>query len=239
MSALPRLENAGMDAWQIRLFEQIDAANMPWILALVEQCKHAFGPLLIDIVPSYTTVLVQFDILQLTPAQAAERLQKLLVQLTPLPQGESQLVKELPVWYHPSVGPDLIHAAKASGLTIPAVIQQHSEIIYQVFALGFAPGFAFMGSVPAQLALPRLSSPRPQVIAGSVAIAERQTAVYPKTSPGGWNIIGRTSAKLFELQSKKLSLLEVGDKVRFMPVTRNEFERLGGDTQPFAAEQYD
>lgn len=239
MSPLPRLENAGMDAWLVRLFDAIDERNMSWITALVSACKQVFGELLVDIVPSYTTVLVQFDALQLNHAQARRLLQQVLSELAPDLQanGDTAII-ELPVWYHLSVGPELARLSQHTGLAIPALIELHSQPVYRVFALGFAPGFAFMGSLPAQLELPRLTQPRAQVPAGSVAIAGRQTAAYPNTSPGGWNLLGRTPAKLFDLQRPSLSLLQVGNKVRFVPITKVQFERLGGDTTPVTKEAY-
>ncbi|GAA3718418.1 allophanate hydrolase subunit 1 [Oceanisphaera sediminis] len=228
----PRLENAGMDAWLVRLFDEIDERNMGWITALVRDCERAFGEQLVDVVPSYTTVLVQFDPLQLDNVEARRLLQQLLTELTPDAEDEAAPVKELPVWYHSSVGPDMARLERHTGLSTDRLIELHSGHCYRVFALGFAPGFAFMGTLPAQLELPRLDSPRPRVPAGSVAIAGRQTAAYPKTSPGGWNLLGRTPAKLFDLHRTGFSLLQVGDRVRFVPVSRAEFERLGGDSTP-------
>jgi KipI family sensor histidine kinase inhibitor len=228
----PRLENAGMDAWLVRLFDTIDERNMGWITALVRACEQSFGERLIDMVPSYTTVLVQFDPLQLDHFEARRLLQQLLAELEPDADDDTVPVKELPVWYHPSVGPDMARLERHTGLSAARLIQLHSEHEYRVFALGFAPGFAFMGTLPEQLELPRLDSPRPRVPAGSVAIAGRQTAAYPKASPGGWNLLGRTPARLFDLHRPDFSLLQVGDRVRFMPVSKAEFERLGGDPTP-------
>ncbi|WP_458735966.1 5-oxoprolinase subunit PxpB [Zobellella taiwanensis] len=234
MSPLPRLENAGMDAWLVRLFDSIDERNMGWITALVRGYEQAFGDDLVDLVPSYTTVLVQYDPLRLDDDQARKKLQAVLAGLTPDRDLADTPVKELPVWYHPSVGPDMARLERHTGLAADRLIQLHSEHEYRVFALGFAPGFAFMGSLPAELELPRLDTPRPRVPAGSVAIAGRQTSAYPQVSPGGWNLLGRTSARLFDPHSKQLSLLQVGDRVRFVPVDKAAFERLGGDTSPMA-----
>lgn len=232
MDRLPRLENAGMDAWLVRLFDTIDERNMGWITALVSACERIFGERLLDLVPSYTTVLVQFDTLQLEHAQARRLLQSVLAELAPDGTDQTASITELPVWYHPSVGPDMARLEQHTGLATPELVTLHSQPLYRVFALGFAPGFAFMGSVSARLELPRLERPRPLVPAGSVAIAGRQTAAYPNASPGGWNLLGRTSATLFDTKRTGLSLLQVGDSVRFVPVTKSEFERLGGDSTP-------
>ncbi|WP_275668756.1 5-oxoprolinase subunit PxpB [Halomonas urmiana] len=229
---LPRLEPAGLDGWMVRLFDAIDEANMPWLTALVRECEAAFGDELVDLVPSYTTLLVIFDPLRLSPAEARRRLVALLARLTPDEDAADAPVKELPVWYDASVGPELARLAELAGMSRDAVIACHSERTYRVFALGFAPGFAFMGSVDARLEAPRLDTPRRRVPAGSVAVAGRQTAAYPAVTPGGWNLIGRTPAVLFDRDREGFSLLQVGDRVRFVPIERAEFERLGGDPRP-------
>ncbi|MGP7734419.1 5-oxoprolinase subunit PxpB [Oceanimonas smirnovii] len=231
----PGLENAGLDAWLVRLFDHIDDANMNWIAALIQDCERVFGKHLLDLVPSYTTLLVQFDPLTLDHGEARHLLQQVLADLTPLQDNATAPVKILPVWYHPSVGPDLARLEQHTGLSIQHIIELHSSHTYRVFALGFAPGFAFMGTLPAELETPRLASPRAKVPAGSVALAGRQTAVYPSATPGGWNLLGRTPIRLFDPASRSLSLLRVGDRVRFEPVSRAEFERLGGDMTPMEA----
>lgn len=240
---LPRLENAGMDAWLVRLFSQIDEQNLSQITALVNACQQAFGAYLVDIVPSYTTVLVQFDAIELDHAEARAILKQVLKQVLAKPVDEpgvaiNNTIIELPVWYHLSVGPELARLSQHTGLDTPALIQLHSQPVYRVFALGFAPGFAFMGRLPIELELPRLTQPRASVPTGSLAIAARQTAIYPKDSPGGWNILGRSPTRLFDLQRPGLSLLQVGNSVRFVPITKTQFERLGGDSSPLAPESY-
>ncbi|XKE47302.1 5-oxoprolinase subunit PxpB [Halomonas organivorans] len=231
-AGLPRLESAGLDGWLVRLFDAIDETNLAWITALARDCEAAFGAALVDLVPSYTTLLVIFDPLALAPAEARGTLQSLLAKLAPDPAAEAAPVRELPTWYDERVGPDLPRLAEGAGLTQDEVIQRHGAVTYRVYALGFTPGFAFMGSVDERLETPRLETPRKRVPAGSVGIAGRQTAAYPAVSPGGWNLIGRTAAVLFDRDREGFSLLRVGDRVRFVPVDRDEFERLGGDTRP-------
>ncbi|MGQ0335392.1 5-oxoprolinase subunit B family protein [Halomonas elongata] len=236
-STLPRIESAGLDGWMVRLFDAIDEANMPWLTALVRRCEASFGDALVDLVPSYTTLLVVFDPLAMEPDEARCRLMSLLADLRPDEEGEKTEPRELPTWYDPSVGPELERLAERGDMTVEEVIKRHSQIEYRVFALGFAPGFAFMGRVDEQIAGPRLETPRRRVPRGSVAIAERQTSAYPLVTPGGWNLIGRTAAVLFDRHREGFSLLAVGDRVRFVPVSRTEFERLGGDTQGVEASQ--
>ena len=231
----PRIEVVAIDCLMVRLFDVIAEANMPWMLAATERLRHGFGPALVDLVPSYTTLMVHYDLTALTPAQARALIDQALTDLQPQAQGSGQC-HVLPVWYDLSVGPELNLLSQRSGLAVEEVIRRHSAHEYQVFALGFAPGFAFMGLVDELLATPRLNTPRKRVAAGSVGIAERQTAAYPVVSPGGWNLIGRTPAKLFDRERDGYSLMQPGDTVRFAPVSHAEFVNLGGDDTPLEAQ---
>ncbi|WP_330209562.1 5-oxoprolinase subunit PxpB [Pseudomonas sp. AM4(2022)] len=231
----PRIEVVAIDCLMVRLFDVIAEANMPWMLAATEHLRNGFGPALVDLVPSYTTLMVHYDLTALTPAQARELIDQALTDLQPQAQGSGQC-HVLPVWYDLSVGPELTLLSQRSGLAVEEVIRRHSAHEYQVFALGFAPGFAFMGLVDEVLATPRLSTPRKRVAAGSVGIAERQTAAYPVVSPGGWNLIGRTPAKLFDRERDGYSLMQPGDTVRFEAVSHAQFVNLGGDDTPLEAQ---
>lgn len=226
-----RIELAAMDVLMVRLFDSIDEANMPWLVAADRALRDAFGRALIDLVPSYTTLMLHYDCLTLTHAEACRRIETVLADLTP---ADAELAQrhEIPVWYDESVGPELRRVAQRAGISVAEVVRRHSEHEYHVFALGFAPGYGFMGLVEPELATPRLTTPRRRVMAGSVGIAERQTAIYPLLSPGGWNILGRTAIPLFEYARRGEPLLNPGDRVRFVPVSREEFVRQGGDTSP-------
>lgn len=231
-SALPFLERAGLDGWMVRLFDSIDEKNLLWLTALAEECESVFGSTLVDLVPSYTTLLVVFDPFQTTPCEARQKLLDILATLRPAEAGTGGELHELPTWYDLQVGPDLQRVADLSELSVEAVIEAHCAREYRVFALGFAPGFAFMGLLDPALTCPRLDTPRQKVPAGSVAIAGQQTAAYPVVTPGGWNLIGRTPARLFDRNREGFSLLRVGDRVRFVAATREKFEAEGGDTKP-------
>ncbi|BBP77895.1 allophanate hydrolase [Pseudomonas gingeri NCPPB 3146 = LMG 5327] len=229
-----RIEIVAIDCLMVRLFDAIDEANMPWMLAASRRLRERFGLGLIDLVPSYTTLLVHYDLRRLLAAQARQLIAEALDGLQP-DTGGSGRSHRLPTWYDPRVGPELKRLAQRSGLSVAEVIERHSRHEYQVFALGFVPGFAFMGLVEESLASPRLNTPRKRVAAGSVGIAERQTAAYPQASPGGWNLIGRTPVKLFDHSLEGYSLLQPGDRVRFEAVCHDEFIRLGGDDTPLEA----
>ncbi|MBU2872970.1 allophanate hydrolase subunit 1 [Marinobacter salexigens] len=214
------------------MFASIDERNVSWLSALARRCEEAFGDALVDLVPSYTTLLIVFDPLSVSPSQARAIICQTLVDLEPEETAHEGEVHELPTWYDARVGPELPRVAEGAGMAVSDVIEAHSERAYRVFALGFAPGFAFMGLVDPRLECARLNTPRKRVPAGSVALAGLQTAAYPTETPGGWNLLGRTSARLFDRERDGFSLLRVGDRVRFVPVSREVFEREGGNTAP-------
>lgn len=226
-----RVEVVAIDCLMVRLFEAIDEAHMPWMLAAAGRLRTQFGAALVDLVPSYTTLMVHYDIQALSPAQARACIAAALDDLQPEAAGQGRLHR-IAVWYDTRVGPELTRIAQRTGASVAEVIACHSARAYQVFALGFVPGFAFMGLVDESIATPRLTTPRQRVPAGSVAIGERQTAAYPVQSPGGWNLIGRTAAPLFDRERDGYSLLQPGDRVQFEAVQRDEFVRLGGDDTP-------
>ncbi|MBD1550696.1 5-oxoprolinase subunit B family protein [Pseudomonas typographi] len=224
-----QVEVVAIDGLMLRLFEAIDEANVPWLLAAAARVRGALGEALVDLVPAYTTLYVQYDLARLDAAQAHACLARALAGLAPEPVAAGQ-EHVVPVWYDPSVGPELPVLAARSGLGVPGLIARHCGRAYTVFALGFTPGFAFMGLVEPVLAAPRLATPRQRVPAGSVGIGERQTAIYPSVSPGGWNLLGRTPWSLVDAQGT--CRFSPGDRVRFEAVGRDRFVELGGDCSP-------
>jgi inhibitor of KinA len=125
---------------------------------------------------------------------------------------------EIPVCYGGEFGPDLADVCEMSGMTEAQAIELHSSVEYLVYFLGFVPGFAYLGELPKELVTPRLAAPRRRVAAGSVGIAGNQTGVYPFATPGGWRLLGRTPTKMFRADRDGLSLLSIGDRVRFRPI---------------------
>lgn len=221
-----RLEPAGAEALLLVLAEQPDADLPQRINRLAARIRQVLGPAVIDLVPSWTTLLVHYDVLKINHARLLERLEPVLENWLDQPLAEQAgSCFELPVWY---AGEDLAAVAQACGLGIDEVIERHSAAEYRVGAIGFAPGFAYMRELDAQLALPRRSTPRILVPQGSVAIAERQTAVYPQASPGGWHLLGRCPWRLFDLRAELPCLLGIGDRVRFVPVDHATYLAEGG-----------
>ncbi len=144
---------------------------------------------------------------------------------TPRPWTDARLV-EVPVCYDLEFALDLEALAARAGLERFEVVARHTASDYHVFMLGFTPGFAYMGTVDASLATPRLSTPRTRVPAGSVGIAGNQTGIYPSDTPGGWNLIGRTPLRCWTPDADEPTLFRPGDRVRFTAIDRREFERL-------------
>jgi KipI family sensor histidine kinase inhibitor len=233
-----RYEVTGVDTITLHFGDVIDIALVDRIQWAAKALSGRLGHRLIDIVPSYTTLLLRYDLL-------ADDLASLVADVTEalksLPDDEAQAgsgeIVEVPVFYDPSTGPDLDAIAASKGLTREQVIQKHSAEEYHVFAIGFAPGFAYLGEVPSEIATPRLATPRSKVPAGTLGIADTQTAMYPLQSPGGWNLIGRTPLKLFDPERDPPSLLQAGQRVRFRAISRGEYLDLGGrlDDLPWAS----
>ncbi|WP_417507892.1 5-oxoprolinase subunit PxpB [Marinomonas gallaica] len=189
---------------------------------------------IIDLIPSYTTLLVVFDTGCFDRFAIQKALQGVLASIDWSSAGNraSQEVV-IPVYYGPEVGPDLEDVATHCQLDIEEVIRLHSTTTYRAYAIGFTPGFAFLGNTPEVLHVPRKTTPRLKVPLGSVAIAERQTAVYPSVTPGGWQILGRTPIALVDWASDSLALIKAGDNVRFEPMTKEEFLAQGGNFDGF------
>ena len=189
---------------------------------------------IIDLIPSYTTLLVVFDTSCFDRFAIQKALQGVLDSIDWSSAGNrvSQEVV-IPVYYGPEVGPDLEDVAKHCQLDTDEVIRLHSTTTYRAYAIGFTPGFAFLGNTPEALHVPRKTTPRLKVPIGSVAIAERQTAVYPSVTPGGWQILGRTPIALVDWASDSLALINAGDSVRFEPMTKEEFLAQGGNLDGF------
>jgi inhibitor of KinA len=175
--------------------------------------------------PAYCSLLVKFDPLLLRHEDLQATLEQYLGRLDDVALPEPRLV-EIPVCYGGEYGPDLLDVCTLHKLEPEQVIDLHSSATYRVYFLGFVPGFAYLGELPEALITPRLPTPRRQVPAGSVAIAGNQTGVYPVATPGGWRLLGRTPLAMFRPDREGLSLLSIGDHVRFAPISREQFSAL-------------
>ena len=221
-----RIEPAGAEALLLVLAEQPDAELPQRIARLAERIAQQLGPVLVDLVPAWTSLLVHYDLLRISHPQLVQQLTPLLeAWLAEAPQFAPAPLLELPIWY---AGEDLAAVAAACDLSVSEVIALHSGVEYRVGAIGFAPGFAYLSELDGRLALTRRSTPRTRVPAGSLAIAERQTAIYPQASPGGWHLLGRCPWSLFDWQAAQPCRLALGDRVRFVPIDARTYRAEGG-----------
>lgn len=203
------------------------------VRALAEHLARHDFPGVHDIVPALTTIAIHYDPEVWYETSGArtpyemlvEQIRKVLPDLASLDVSEGPL-REIPVCYGAEFGEDLVSLATVCGLTPEQIVEIHSAAVYSVYMIGFAPGFAYLGPLDQRLALARRETPRQRVPAGSVAVANQYTGIYPAALPGGWHIIGRTPLRLFDLSRDEPSLLSSGDRVQFSPVSAAEFRKL-------------
>lgn len=213
--------------------EKVSQAISDDILRVNTFLSAHIGHELIDLVPSYASILVIFNPLKTDHLHVRKIIREAKQSVPSLSQDGRNLetsnkTVQLPVYYGEEAGPDLNRLAANAGLSAEQVIKLHQSIEYRVYAIGFAPGFAYLGEVDERIAAPRLSTPRKKVPKGAVAIADRQTAVYPAQSPGGWNLIGLCPTDMFNPHSDPIMPVSVGDKIRFTEINREQFLKLGG-----------
>jgi KipI family sensor histidine kinase inhibitor len=176
-----------------------------------------------DVAPAYASLMVRFDPGRLAHRDVESYLRDLEARAASDAPVEPHVI-DVNVVYGGECGPDLAGTVALCGVSEERFVELHASVSYRVYFLGFTPGFAYLGELPAEIAAPRLSAPRREVPAGSVGIAGRQTGVYPSASPGGWRIVGRTALRMFDAGRDPMSLVSPGDHVRFHAVASAEFE---------------
>ena len=206
----PRITPLGDAAITVAFADQLDDVGRDRVHALAEKIARLGDPAVIEVVPSYVSLAVRYDPDLLDYATIRD-LVRGLVGGESSPQPPGRLI-EVVVRYD---GPDLAEVARSAGLTENQVIDLHAGGDYRVSLLGFVPGFAYLTGLDARLILPRRAAPRPRVPPGSVAIGGAQTGIYPAATPGGWHLIGRTEARVFDPRRDPPNLFAVGDRVRF------------------------
>lgn len=178
---------------------------------------------IVETVPTFRSLMITYD----PAAVSFDKLKKILEGIPAAADGkekEEHRVIEIPVCYGGEFGEDLPEVAACTGLTEEEVVRIHSSREYNIYMLGFLPGFPYLGGMDSRLNTPRLQNPRTKIPAGSVGIGGEQTGVYPLDSPGGWRLIGRTPLKLYDPERERPILYEAGDYIRFVPITREEYE---------------
>ncbi|MEJ8803818.1 5-oxoprolinase subunit PxpB [Pontibacter sp. H249] len=221
----------GDKAIVLQFEEDVSEATHAKIQAVARYLDRHPIPGILEYVPAYTTLTVYYNPWLLSNKGKTDPydkvisiLQEVLTKTREQKANGSRIV-EIPVCYGGRYGPDLMEVASHNKLTPAKVIELHSKRVYLVHMIGFAPGFPYLGGLDKRLATPRKNEPRATIPAGSVGIAGTQTGVYPITTPGGWQLIGRTPLVLFDPQREQPSLLKAGDRVRFLPVSEEDFKK--------------
>ena len=220
----PRFLASGDAALIVEFGSTVDRRTNAKVLTLFDRLTAAKIPGVIEAIPTFRSLLVQYDPLTIRHRELRARLEGMVKGLV----GKKHAGRRwhIPLCYGGAHGPDLEDVAKRTGMTPKQVIETHSAVDYNVYMIGFLPGYPYMGDLPQMLELPRRENPRLKVAPGSVCIAMRMTAIYPIESPGGWNLLGRTPARLWDMRADPPALLATGDMVRFEPISAEEFERL-------------
>jgi inhibitor of KinA len=211
----PRVLPFGESALLVELGDEFQESTVSWARGIADywETVFRFGPA----VPAYASALLRFDPLRTAPADAQRVAESMLArgEFTLVAGNQPSRVVEIPTTYD---GPDLAETAERSHLSVEQLIGLHAEREYTAYFLGFLPGTAYCGRLDPRIVAPRLERPRERVPAGSVAIADGQTIVYPLASPGGWRLIGRTELAMFDPAAAEPVRVRAGDRVRFVPL---------------------
>jgi inhibitor of KinA len=211
----PRFVPVGDAAVLIELGHQIDAATNRRVQTIDAWLRRRRPEGIVELVPAYASLLVHYDPLVLSLAEVRQWADEQISNAKEISTARPRRI-QVPVRYGGVDGPDLEAVAALHNLTAEAVARIHAGRDYTVYMMGFTPGFAYLGSLDPSIAVPRLQSPRTQVPAGSVGITGLQTGIYPIQSPGGWQLIGRTSMQMFDVQADEPFAIAPGDTVRFV-----------------------
>lgn len=174
---------------------------------------------ILEYVPAFTTLTIYYDPLKTSYSLLQQKIVE-VVNSSSLTVLHTPVEKLIPVWYN---GPDLEVVSQKTGYTVPEIIEMHTRPLYTVFMIGFVPGFPYLGGMDERLATPRKEIPRLRIAAGSVGIAGGQTGIYPLETPGGWQIIGQTPIKIFDISRESPFFLSAGDVLRFVPIEEEDF----------------
>jgi len=221
---------AGDSAIIIKAGSEISVEINRTITALLTRIEKENISGITDFIPSYNELMICYD-------TAITGFDKLKEALVPLVAGKEETAMSetktilVPVTYGGVYGPDLEDVATHNKLSAHDIIKIHSSASYLVYMLGFTPGFCYLGGMDQRIAMPRKQTPRLKIPEGAVGIADQQTGIYPIESPGGWQLIGQTPLKLFDAHRKPEFLFNMGDTLRFVPVTETEYNVIKAEVE--------
>lgn len=216
---------AGDSAIVMEFGDTIEKEINARIAAVVENLKKKKIDGILDILPTYRSILINYDPVKISYGEMMDILKGLSKADSNKQSDEVRLI-EIPTLYGGKYGPDIDFVAKNAKLSEEEVIKIHSGTDYLVYMMGFIPGFTYLGGLDERIATPRLKSPRLKIDPGSVGIAGSQTGMYPLESPGGWQLIGRTPLKLFDDTKEPPVFIQAGDYIRYVPIDQKEYDRI-------------
>ena len=223
----PRFLTVSDHALSVEFSDAIEESTNRKIRALDQQLRAGEIPGMVELVPSYRSLLISYRPEVITQAELLTRLQPYLAAIAESELEPGELI-EVPVVYGGEYGPDLPFVAEYHHLTEEQVIELHCAPEYLIYMLGFTLGFPFLGGMDERIATPRLTTPRVKIPGGSVGIAGGQTGIYPVDSPGGWQLIGRTPLKLYDPTRDPAVLFNAGQRIKFYPISAEEYEKMKG-----------
>jgi inhibitor of KinA len=218
---------AGDTALVVDFGSRVDLNVSAKVLALAQRLNDLKIDGVIETVPTIRSLSIYYEPLTISAIRIEQQVADILEHLEEAPVAGRTC--DIPVCYDPEVAPDLEHVASQCNLDLAQVIEIHSGCTYHVYMLGFLPGLAYLGDLPQKLSLPRRTTPRPRVPAGSLGIGGTLTCIYPMATPCGWHVIGRSPTPLWDITVTKGALLRAGDNVRFKPMSLREYERACSD----------
>ena len=218
-----KILTAGDSSLLIQFGQEISPEINAQITAFVHLMREQHLEGVTDVIPAFTSLLINYDPRVIDYRKLKRRLEKLL-KLEVSKKASS--IFEIPVCYGGEYGPDLENIAKHANLTTQEVITIHSSSDYLIYMLGFLPGFSYLGGLDERIHTPRLANPRIRIPAGSVGIGGSQTGIYPLDSPGGWQLLGLTPVKTYDPNRDVPILFEAGDYIRFVPVSESDFANI-------------
>ncbi|MDD7392663.1 MAG: 5-oxoprolinase subunit PxpB [Fusobacterium gastrosuis] len=222
---------AGDCSFVIQFGNEISPEINKKIRKMIEDLKEKNIDGLIEMVPTYCSMLVSYDPCKISYKELKAKVEELLKLASESTESDEITLIEIPTLYNDEYGPDLEYVANHNNLTKEEVIKIHTGTDYLVYMLGFMPGFTYLGGMSEKIATPRLESPRLQIFPGSVGIAGKQTGMYPSLSPGGWRIIGRTPLKLYNPESNTPVYISSGDYIRYISIDEAEYKKIEKEVQ--------
>ena len=225
-----KVNSYGDAGLQIQFGERISKETNEKIRSFCMYLEKENLPGVIEWIPTYTAVTIIYDPYYVLYDALKKRVESIQYQLSDIELPPAKVI-HIPVLYGEEKGPDLKHVADLNGFDESEVMSIHSGTNYLIYMMGFTPGFPYLGGMSDKIATPRLANPRARIPAGSVGIAGKQTGIYPLNSPGGWQIIGQTPIKIYNPNQKKPILLQVGNYIRFFPITKAEYAAIEKDVE--------